>query len=262
MVYALIVIYNKNIEESLTYKCLRTFYDNINFVIFDNGDEQYIANNKDYCDKHGIKYFTLLKNVGLPRAYNHVISNLNLSGDDHLMILDDDTNLTHEYCDEIKKLVNNKNYDICLPKIKAGNMFISPAKVQFNCRIKAVKDFSLLNSDNISAINSGMVVRASVYNKIKYNDKLFLDYVDHDFMRKARKIKCAIKIMDSIIEQNYFRFQVNSLEKELFRFKIYVKDFKIYCRECNNMLFYHVSIFKYKLHQIMKYKSLKFLFIK
>ena len=51
-----------------------------------------------------------------------------------------------------------------------------------------------LELDNMSAINSGMVVRASVYKKIRYNEDLFLDCIDHEFMRMVRKYKFSLYI--------------------------------------------------------------------
>ena len=68
--------------------------------------------------------------------------------------------------------------------------------------------------------------------------------------------------MNSSLNQNYSRFQMNSIESEIFRFKIHYKDFKIYCKNCHNLVFFHLSTLKYRLHEVKKYKNIKFLFIK
>ena len=68
--------------------------------------------------------------------------------------------------------------------------------------------------------------------------------------------------MDSVIVQNFSRFQKNDKDKEQNRFRIYIRDFKQYCKECGEMPYYFISTMKYRAHQVIKYKSISFLFIK
>lgn len=106
-----------------------------------------------------------------------------------------------------------------------------------------------------------MIIKTNIFKNIKYNEELFLDYVDHDFMRLIRNHNYKILIMKTIINQNYSRYQLNDINSELFRFKIFIKDYKVYCKNCNKIWFYYLSIFKYRIHEVIKYKSIKFLII-
>lgn len=262
MISFLIVTYNKEIKDSLSYKSIIKYINNNNIIVFDNSNDKFIKMNKDYSAKNNITYYTLNKNVGLSKAYNYVVKRINKNKNHYLVILDDDTALTSEYFKELITLTKKAEYDIYLPIIYSRKMIMSPAKVQFNCRIKVIKDVKEVNDNNISAINSAMVIRTSVFNKVLYNENLFLEYIDHDFMKKIRENKYKCYIMNSIIQQKYSRFENKNKQSEIVRFKIYLKDFKKYCENCNNMPFYYISTIKYRLREILKFKDFQFLYLK
>ena len=261
MINALIVIYNKNICDSLSYNSINK-YNKLNIIIFDNSSEESVRLNSKYCKDNNICYYTLNENVGLSKAYNYVIDKIELNDTDYLLILDDDTPLKEQYIDELFKSVKESTADIYIPIIISDNKIISPANVQFNCRIKMLKNIKKLDYKRISAINSGMLIKTSVFKKIKYNDKMFLEYIDHDFMKKVRAHNYKVKLIDIELNQNYSRFQYNDIKSEMHRFKIYLKDFKLYCKNCNNLIFYYISTIKYRIHEAIKYKNTKFIFIK
>lgn len=258
MLYALVVIYNKNCNESLSLQSLIKYKNKIKIIVYDNSTKNY--NNKAFCDKNKIAYYSFLENNGLSKAYNYVLKHIKKTSEDYILILDDDTKLNSNYINEIMRNVKDCNYDIYLPVIRANNKIISPSNVQFHCRIKSVKKIENIDMRKISAINSGMVIRTVVFKDISYNEELFLDYVDHDFMKKVRK-HYSIKILNNPIEQNYSRFKKGSINSEIIRFKIYKKDYKKYCSECNRRLFYILSISFYSIKKCIKYKTLKFLLI-
>lgn len=261
MIFILIVIYNKRIIDSLSYNSLK-MDNSFNFIIFDNSKSEYINFNKKFCQLNSIKYYTLNKNVGLSKAYNYVVDKIEKNYNNYLVILDDDTPLTNEYVTQLKSATKEAKYDVYLPVIYSHNKIISPANVQFNCRIKMLNNLKELKMDKISAINSGMVIRTEVFKEFNYNENMFLEYIDHDFMKKIRNYKKTVQLMNTTLEQNYSRFQYNKVENELFRFAIYLNDFKIYCKDCHNLLFYYISTLKYRLTECIKYKTIKFLFIK
>lgn len=258
MINALIVLYNKKINNSATYKSIKD-YQYINIIVFDNSDYNYREFNKNYCNNNQITYYTLEKNVGLSKAYNYTIDRINKNKKDYILILDDDTHLNKSYISEAYNLILQEQFDIILPIVKSNNQIISPEEVQFNCRIKKIKNLDKINYNNISAINSGMIIRTEIFNTIRYNEEMFLDYIDHDFMKKVREYKLIIKIMKSSIYQEFSRNQKNDIRREKTRFNLYLKDFYIYCKNCNALLFYKISILKYKIHECKKYKTFDFL---
>lgn len=257
MVYALVVIYNKKCSDSKTLKLLKNYRKRLNIIVFDNSIENF--NNGEYCKKYNIEYYTLNKNLGLSKAYNYVVERLNKNDNDYIIILDDDTDLNINYFKEVFEKIKIKKYDVMLPIVKSNNQIISPSNVQFQCRVKRINEISKIDYRNITAINSGMIVRLSLYNQIQYSEDMFLDYVDHDFMKKVRTLNLNIHILNSEIDQNFSRNQKGSLKGELFRFNIYKKDFRIYCKKSNRMLYYYINIFKFRIMQCIKYKTFVFL---
>ena len=197
MAYIIIVLYNKLCTELANIDFISKYKSEFKLVFFDNGSEKYVAENKKYCGDKNYIYFTLNKNVGLSKAYNYVIDNLNLK-DEYVIMLDDDTKLPSKYFEEALKIIETKEYDIILPVVMAEKMIMSPSNVQFDCRVKAVKDIKDIDYTRITAINSGMIIKGNVFDKIKYNENMFLEYVDHDFMKKVRNQNLKIKIMNTV----------------------------------------------------------------
>lgn len=256
MIYALIVIYNKVCEDSQTINSIYKWKDHIQLVVFDNSTTE--NKNSEYCRKEGILYFSKNKNLGLSKAYNYAIDHLPLQNQDYIMVLDDDTCLNDAYVEEVLRSIN-LNYDVLLPVVRSGNIIISPTNIKFKCGSKIVDEVGQLDKNHISAINSGMVVSSRVYEKIRYNEELFLDCIDHEFMRLVRNNKCSLHILTNGIVQNFSRNEKPKIESALFRFKLYKKDFKKYCEINHAKVYYVLSISKFILAYSLKYKSLKFL---
>lgn len=254
MLNALIVIYNKPCIESTTFKFISNYSKKINIIVFDNSTIDY--GNKEYCEANGISYYTVNKNIGLSRAYNFVLNKIKLDKSDYLLILDDDTTLNDVYIKEVLESINENTADILLPLVWSKDELISPSYISFNCRVKKIKDARVINEKNITAINSGMVIRTNIYNDIKYNENLFLDYVDHDFMKKVRENNYKIKVLNSSIYQAFSRNEKQSLSNVKIRFNIYKKDFKKYCIDCNKKWFYYINICKLRIVYLFKYKKL------
>lgn len=257
MIYAIIVIYNKSCENSLTLQYLCNNDSKINVIVYDNSEKDF--NNYVYCLNRGWKYITCNKNVGLSVAYNTVIKSLSINKDDYIMILDDDTHLNDNYLNEALNLTKYGEYDVLLPIVKAGKFILSPSNVKFKCGSRVVKDVSELIPSQITAINSGMIIKRNVYNYILYDESLFLDLVDHQFMKDVENNNCRIKIMNSTLVQTYSRNEKTSKKSAYKRYKIYCEDFKVYCRNNNAMFFYRASITKLCIYNCLKYRTLSFL---
>ena len=256
MIYALVVLYNKACEESETLKSISKWKEKIRIVIFDNST---IENSNDkYCLQEGFLYFSKGKNLGLSKAYNYSIDHLKLEDEDYVIILDDDTVLSDEYLEEVHRSIH-LGKDVLLPIVRCGQDIISPTNIKFKCGSKMVKSVHELDFKQMSAINSGMVVSAKVYKKIRYNEKLFLDCIDHEFMRMVRKFKFSIYILKNNIRQNFSRNEKPKLESALFRFKLFKKDFKTYCDINDAKIYYYMSILKFVMSYTLKYRSLKFI---
>lgn len=74
MLYALVVVYNKKCQDSPSLVRLLQENKNINIIVYDNSSIDY--GNKNFCEKHGIMYYTQNKNLGLSKAYNFVVNKI------------------------------------------------------------------------------------------------------------------------------------------------------------------------------------------
>lgn len=261
MIYALVVIYNKKCEESISLRGLEEYKNkNIKIIVFDNSDKD--LGNENYCNKKQIQYYTMKKNIGLSKAYNYVINKLEEEKrEGFMLLLDDDTELNEQYINEIiSRTEKDRKSEIIVPIVKSNDKIISPSNIIHGCRVKSIKDINEIDINRITAINSGMVVNLEVYKKIKYNEKMFLDYVDHEFCKEARKNNIKIDVLETELKQSFSREDKTiELKNVLKRLKIYKKDFKIYCYEnVNGSFYYFLNILKLILIYTIRYRSFRF----
>lgn len=256
MFYAVVVLYNKKCAESTSLQTLMKT-DEISVTVFDNSTIE--NENNTYCRDNDIVYYGFLKNMGLSYAYNYAIKRLDAKPNDIIIILDDDTQLGMNYFFALKNCSNRVDSDIFLPVVYAGEMILSPSNSAWGGISHRVKSLQELKKSEITAINSGMAIRFRVFQKIQYNENLFLDCVDHDFMNKVRENAFSISVIDCIIKQNYSRQEKITEEQFLNRFQIYKNDFKIYCRSRKIMWYYYLSIVYMKLGAATRYHKIDIL---
>lgn len=233
----IVVLYNKKIRDSstLTFFIDHPTIKNIKVLVYDNS----ISNlgNKKEALRYGWDYLSSGKNVGISKAYNIAIkytrSNSQFNDDTtYFMLLDDDANLKESYFIYLRKTLKKSRVQIGVPIIKVNNQVLSPARVGMFGRISLVNDVSVLSRGNITAINNGMVIKANIFDSIHYNNNLFIDYVDHDFMRQARESKIKITVFNYVLNHNMSIVDESINEKSrLMRFKIFCSDLKKYYSE-------------------------------
>lgn len=257
MIFAIVVVYNKSCEQSESLKCIDKYAKDISVIVFDNSITS--NTNKEYCALKGYTYYGFCKNYGISKAYNYCIDHCECKKNDYFIILDDDTCLTEEYFSEVRKLSNDNAIDVGLPIVIAGDILFSPSNVRFGCTSKIVKSREELRVEHITAINSGMFIRYSTFDKARYNEALFLDNVDHDFMKQVRNAKLLIYIMESKIIQNYSNFELMNLESVLKRYVIFKHDYKLFCKSADRLWFYYLYMIKHTLLLSIRYKTIKFI---
>lgn len=239
--------------ESPTFNMVLKYSGKICPVVYDNSTGDY--NNKSYCEKQNVLYYGDGENHGLSKAYNFVIDNIVTSPHDYLMILDDDTELTAAYFEEVFDRLEALPA-ILAPVVRAGEMILSPSNIVFGCKISMINSIRDLNSRNYTAINSGLIIKREVFDKLRYDEQLFLDCVDHDFFRQAALNGYELSVLQSEICQHYSKNEKTTPEQALSRFKIYKKDFGYFCRKWRKKWFFFPHMFKFALKESVKYKKI------
>lgn len=256
MIYSIIVVYNKDISESQTYKFIKN-YNDIQIVVCDNSTID--NNNEAIVLKDGNVYLSMHGNKGLPKAYNRAIDYLDSinTKDNYLMFLDDDTSLNEQYIKSVFHSIQSKK-DIYVPIVKSEKMIMSPT-INKKGYIKAIDSLDDLEHHKISAINSGMVIKQSIFAHFRYDEGLFLDYVDHAFFYEMNKQQKSIEVMKVEIYQN-FSAEVFNKSAEKQRYKIFKKDVSYYFENIvkKKRLSLYVLL-KRKVRLALRYKDIRIL---
>lgn len=251
---AVVVLYNTKIEDSLTLSTLREYSDQIKTIICDNSTIDVNANRALWKN---VQYLDMGGNKGLAAAYNRA---LNLVEGDCVCIFDDDSEIDSQYFSILKEALNNDAWDIALPIVYSGNRIISPSKMtSFRCR-PINSPYDRVSPKRISGINSGMAVRVSVYNICKYNRRLFLDFIDHDFCRRAIQNKCKVVFMPSMKISQRYSFDCDDCENALSRIRIFEKDAReYYKRGLLRRAYCMLMVIRRKILMAFRYKCAKFI---
>lgn len=255
----IVVLYNVNYKESVSYMnliqtdCYKA--GNIEIICVDNSvsdfanDELMSFKNHFYINMHG--------NQGLPKAYNAAIEYLMQKGKDAerlIVLLDDDTHIGDEYFEKMEKAWA-MGYDIYLPIVKDQEGILSPSIMKaYRCR--RCSSLEQINETNICGINSGMAIRHSVFKNYRYNEEMFLDYVDHYFIRDMKQFGKKIMIVPTVLQQN-FSSTTDSYEQTIKRFEIFKKDIKVfYSRNVMDRIIYLYIVLRRKTGILLKFKKI------
>lgn len=251
-IYVVLVIYNKSCLESITFNELMK-HSQCKVIVCDNSERDF--NNRKIVEQVGYTYVDMHGNQGLSVAYNKAIKTIK-DKNGYVCILDDDTNIT-DYFEAIKKYLVKGNADIYLPVIVDQQGILSPCKTNWNkfTRFKSIDD---LSNHSISAINSGMIIKITVFDKVQYDTNLFLDYIDHQFMKEVQKTRLDIVVMKDIIVKQNFSLLNNTVEQAIKRETIIEKDLRTYYKK--QKLSYYYCILKRRIFLVIKYKRVLFLF--
>lgn len=254
-IYAILVLYNKHYQDSLTFKSI--LGKGVDVIICDNSTKNY---NNDSC-KHvsTVSYINMGGNSGLSKAYNKAIDFIGKQ-DCYICLFDDDTKVPEDYFEEVKKVIVEQKADVYLPVVYDEVGLLSPNIMKkYSC--KRAKSLECLNQD-ISGINSGMVINAKIFSEYRYNENLFLDFVDHNFIKDIKNQGGLIRIMKNIVLNQ--KFSANSVDEESVkhRYQILKKDIKVfYSFSWKAKIYYYYLISKRKIKLCIKFNSIEYLFI-
>ena len=236
-VYAVILIFNKVISDSLTYNCIsRMRLSNLHILILDNSTKDF--NNEKYSIDNNLMYLNMGGNKGLSIPYNKAIDFLfsykKMSDNDYIVWLDDDTELSSNYFNELfNKIKSYPSVDIFAPVVYGQDGIIySPNNARYikNNLVRNRKE--CFNLKKYNAINSCLCVKASIYSNYRYDEGLFLDQTDQKFFDDMRLYGCKFMTLDVNINQNFSqRGEKLDPKKMLFRYKIRVADIMNYGRK-------------------------------
>lgn len=236
-----IVVYNRELSDSPSYAGLKNAglkddadlkYTGVGITVCDNSTIH--TQNAATASSDGFRYINMNGNAGLTKAYNTAFKELRDIGDDDVVCLfDDDTKIPDGYFRSLKKAINeNPTAGAYLPVVReaANGLIMSPCIIN-GCRVSRATDPFSIPQGKLTAINSGLALRGSVIKRAHYNENIFLDYADHDYLRYLRRINISLAVFDSPLVQNFSRSGKVSRASAEKRFEIFKKDFTTFCSE-------------------------------
>lgn len=257
-VYALVVIYNKTINESKACQCLSCL-KNVNLIIVDNSTKT--NDNEKTVLSRGWRYLNMGGNKGLAKAYNRAIESIE---NEHglICIFDDDTDIGLDYFDKLAQISQQEpDTDIFLPLVYDEVGLLSPSVIE-GLAVRRVSDAKDIPIDMINGINSGMAIRMRVFNNYRYDEGYFLDYIDHAFLRDMKRRNHRMTILKTSLKQNFFANSEANVNDVVRRFQIFRKDFKRFCgSSLNGRIFYLKEITERRKEMYIKYRKISMLFI-
>jgi rhamnosyltransferase len=257
----IVVVYNTSCEESITCRKLVESGDNdLQVVIYDNSTRDF--GNQGFCESRGWKFLGGKGNVGLSKAYNQAIQYLQQAGtSDIVCLFDDDTDIEPDYFSTLRfeaaKTPENK---IFVPVIYADNRILSPCiltKTQAVRLFASEQEIFDYNGTELTAINTGMAIRLELFEDYQYDENIFLDGIDHKFIRDMKQKGYGLTVMNSQLRQHFSGDEKPSLSSALARFQIFLKDNRYIFR--NNRLIMWKLVGKRALRLTIQYKTAAFL---
>lgn len=257
---AAVVVYNVFCGDSPTCNALKELKDPfLTVLIYDNSTADY--GNRAYCEEMGWVYLGGAGNVGISKAYNACIDHLvEHTGADMLCLFDDDTHISDNYFTELKKVCENAEENIFVPLIYGANKLVSPCILDKNHRVTPFqRDADALNyhGNDLSAINSCMALKKALFAHFRYDENIFLDGVDHNFILQMRQKGEKIKVFPYRCDHAFSGMEKPPVKSAMVRFRIYAKDYGYILGE--NKLAYYRLVGKRALRLTAQYKTFAFL---
>ena len=248
-------LYNQRVFETPVIECFKD-RDDVQFYVCDNSTDPEIKEQNRLVtnSQQRITYIDMGGNKGIAIAYNTAIKRCK---GDIICIFDDDTTPGNNYVDLLKEHVVSEA--IYMPIVKNGDRVLSPLNMK-GPLIYPVQDISKIDLSSCSAFNTGMAFPRSVVSRCKHNEKLFIEFIDHDFCRQAHRIGMAFRMIpDAVLEQDY-SVATNSLEAALHRDRLGRIDVREYYSGSNTDRIYgHLYLAYRAVRNTLRYKTLAFL---
>lgn len=257
---AAVVIYNKTCADSPTCQALKTLQNTTaSVLIYDNSTADY--GNRVYCEENGWVYLGGNGNMGISKAYNACIDYLteqNFEG--YICLFDDDTHLDPSYFSLLQQACERAEENIFVPLIIASGKLISPCILNPTHRVTMFQDTQdalSYNGDSLGAINSCMALNMKLFARHRYDENIFLDGVDHNFVLQMRQKGEKIKVFPYRCDHAFSGVEKPPVKSALVRFQIYAKDYRYILR--NHKFSYLRLVGKRAVKLTLQYKSPVFL---
>ncbi|WP_305180394.1 glycosyltransferase [Faecalibaculum rodentium] len=221
--YAVLVVYNKKLTDCPSF-CSAVKEPDVQLLVVDNSTDELIHNQEE-ARKAGAWFLSMNGNKGLSGAYNAALDRLESESGDWVVLLDDDTVIPDEYWKQLRQEVPDA---IRLPVVRTYHgEIISPAEMKHDIPRSAKSPDCI---SNITGINSGMAIPKRLMLTYRYDENLFLDFIDHQFLKDMKQSGESVRILPVELTQD-FSADAENIESAMNRFRILRSDLKVFYRQ-------------------------------
>ncbi len=204
----ILVLYKTKIDNSLCYqsllKCICKLKIDFELLIYNNSSEIIIPQREDY------EVINAPLNDRLAGAYNYALKQAVETKKKWLLLLDQDTELTKEYFEELNQILESdesENISVIIPQIQKGKCFIAPKtyfpQLGYTFFTKQLRQSGFC-SKCISSINSGTVLNTRVIEEIGgFSYKYPLDGLDIWYFYQLYKKGKKVYVMKTVLEHDF-----------------------------------------------------------
>ena len=210
-IFALVVVYNKTCGDSEACRMLLRADPPVRAVVFDNSERDF--GNREWCDTRGWAYLGGGGNVGLPKAYNTAVS--------HCLGIDPEGVLC----------VFDEHADILIPILRNDGRILSPCLLRkdgSSGRFRSEEKLRAYRGKHLTAVNNALAVRLRVFRDFRYDERLFLDMVDHSFFREMNRRGRSYIILEGTEGHSISSHEHPSREAAVRRFEIFLRDVRVF----------------------------------
>ncbi|MGB0177905.1 MAG: glycosyltransferase [Owenweeksia sp.] len=253
-ILAVIVIYEKTLEESRSFQSIQPLLDKgLKVLIFDNSPSpQNIPED--------LLYHHSPENKGVSGAYNFAAVKAKDLGCRWLWLLDDDTLVDPEFLNEAEAFAN-QDYELYVPKIYSNQRLLSPfgIKRSITFRLDHVNTGRHKLAE-LRPINSGMLISLAAFNKAGgYNPELPLDFSDIEFTDRLARVLPDLYVSKVHFEQAFSGDERPPFEKALTRFRTYARAASVYAESATHPKNVKKQLLRRAVRLSARYFSLSFI---
>jgi len=225
---AVMVLYRRRMDQCETLLSLsRSLSEKsrrIDVLIYDNSPMPGSLVDGAGLDGFRIRYRSDPSNPGVSKAYNIGFKIARQLNKKWLLLLDQDTVFPADALEIYAE--NVERYDspaLLAPMLFSGGTIYSPCRQMANVNIHVRSGRpGWVRSRGWSVLNSGMCISLDAFEKTGgFDERIGLDFADHDFMRRYRKHFANFLLLDMACQHNFSDRQISDIGTSLARFARY-----------------------------------------
>ena len=201
----LIVVYECKVKESLSYISLlksSEYLSNSKLILWDNSPSIQSIDTDNISSLQQAEYIHTPENMSLSKIYNRVIQENEEY--DYMIILDQDSSFSSDYLEKLNSaIIKHPSINLFLPLIKSEQTIVSPGDYKiFKGSYWGKEKYGIIDTKNILAINSGMVINFNYLKNIYkgYDERLRFYGTDTFFILEYAENNDFLFVIDYVFK--------------------------------------------------------------